>query len=103
MEQALGLVNGRGQSWKQQVAHTERDGLIRQAVARHFPGPLSPAAEAFAKALANYAATAWKLDREKPLGACPYRPGTLKSALFHILKLDPNPLRKSRLRDILSS
>ncbi|WET72894.1 hypothetical protein [Rhizobium croatiense] len=77
-----------------------RNAAIREAVEKFFPG-LKPKqqADALAVALQRYAASAWRIDRQKQ--TCPYKASDLHSALWLILTRFDNPLSAERIRKIL--
>jgi hypothetical protein len=96
-DEALGLTNGRGQSWRQQLALARRDGWLLRA-AREF----DLTAEGLAAALARYASSAWPRDREAD--ACPSRLiGRPQEYLWRALKAWPRVIGERQIRSIIGS
>ena len=95
-------LRGRGRRLASTVAAlTERDGLLREAAGRFYPGAsLSEAARRLHTALLRYRGGPWR--REGSASSCPPRHhGRLAAHLWKILKAHDTALSERRIRYIL--
>ncbi len=102
MELALDLDPGRGGvSWFEEERRDQRDHLLRDIAARHFPGLApGPAAKALTASWRRYCRNRRAFDARH--GESAAAPGTIDAALFQLARLD-GPPEERRVRDILAS
>lgn len=97
LDEAFGLQNGKGQSWRLQLTLDRRDRWLRRAAQEH-----SLSADDLAVALARYHADGW--PRERTLPECPERHrGKVQECLWHALKSRPRPLSARHIRQIIGN
>lgn len=102
LEEALGLAVGPGgKPWWRLEATRRRDAELAALAQESFSGiDLSTAAREIARDAARYAATGWRVDRDRPADALPDK----RRRLRRVLEANGGrPLCERRVRDILKN
>ncbi len=102
LDESLDLAPGPGGvTWVEQERRDQRDTLLRDMAARHFPGQEpGPAARSLTAAWRRYARI--RLAIERRLGESAAAPGTLDGDLFLLARLDGPPAER-QVRNILAA
>ncbi len=102
LDEALDLAPGPGgQTWLEQERRAQRDTLLRDMAAQHFPGQRpGAAANVIGAAWRRYSRNRRAIDLRN--GATAAEPGTLDAGLYALGKLGGPPAEK-RLSDIIAT
>ena len=104
LERAIGIIPAPGQrSAQTQAQIAQRDDLVREMAADHYPNLRShPAACEMHKRWGRYASSSWPRERMQD-DVPPHRIGKPEGKLWRIMKLEDRVLSESSIRKILAA